>query len=284
VMDMSSKIVKVCILKLGCIGASPLLEYVLDERADRGDIEVRVLSVGAKMTEAHAEELVKKALAEDYDLYIIPSPNASLPGPTKVRNALGEKGKNVIVISDAPARRITKELEEKGFGYIIILADSMIGARRGFLDPVEMTLFNADVIKVLAATGVVRLLQVELDKVINSLKAGEKPSLPKIVVDKEVATKYAEYRNPYAKAKAMAAYEIAVKVADLTSEGCFKIKERDRYIPILAAAHEIMRYAAELADEAREIEKYGDTLVRTPHSSDGTILFKEKLMEEARGR
>lgn len=278
---MSGKIVKICVLKLGCVGSSPLLEYVLDERADREDIEVRVISVGSKMTETHATELAERALKEDCDLYIIPSPNASLPGPIKVREALREKGKNTIVLSDAPARRITKELDEKGIGYIIVLADSMIGARRGFLDPTEMVMYNVDVIKVLASTGVIRLLQLELDNVINALKRGEKPSLPRIVVDKEVAVKYAEFRNPYAKAKAMAAYEIAVKVADLTSEGCFKIKERDRYIPILAAAHEMMRYAAQLVDEAREIEKYGDTLIRTPHASDGSVLFKEKLMEEA---
>ncbi|MEM2137037.1 MAG: F420-dependent methylenetetrahydromethanopterin dehydrogenase, partial [Candidatus Methanomethylicia archaeon] len=228
-----------------------------------------------------ASELAEKALMEEYDFYLITSPNASLPGPTKVRNILVEKGRNVIVLSDAPARRITKDLDEKGVGYIIILADSMIGARRGFLDPVEMVAFNTDVIKVLANTGVVRLIQMELDKVINAVKMGEKPSLPRIVVDKETAVNYAEFRNPYAKAKAMAAYEIAVKVADLTTEGCFRVKEREKYIPILAAAHEMMRYAAKLVDEVREIEKYGDTLVRTPHASDGSILFKEKLMEEA---
>ncbi|MCS7096948.1 MAG: F420-dependent methylenetetrahydromethanopterin dehydrogenase [Candidatus Methanomethylicia archaeon] len=281
---MSEKVVKICILKLGCIGSAPLLEYVLDERADRTDIEVRVISVGAKMTETHAQELAERALKEECDLYIIPSPNASLPGPVKVREILREKGKSIIVVSDAPARRITKELDEKGIGYIIVLADSMIGARRGFLDPTEMVIFNADVIKVLASTGVIRLFQVELDKVINALKRGEKPSLPRIVVDKEVATMYAEFKNPYAKAKAMAAYEIAIKVADLTVEGCFKIKERERYLPILTAAHEIMRYASILVDEAREIEKYGDTLVRTPHASDGALLFKEKLMEEAHPR
>ncbi|MEM2809538.1 MAG: F420-dependent methylenetetrahydromethanopterin dehydrogenase, partial [Candidatus Methanomethylicia archaeon] len=148
---MSGKIVKICILKLGCVGSSPLLEYVLDERADREDIEVRVISVGSKMTETHATELAERALKEECDLYIIPSPNASLPGPSKVREILREKGKNIIVLSDAPARRITKELDDKGIGYIIVLADSMIGARRGFLDPTEMVMYNTDVIKVLAS-------------------------------------------------------------------------------------------------------------------------------------
>uniref|UniRef100_A0A7C5XLQ0 F420-dependent methylenetetrahydromethanopterin dehydrogenase n=1 Tax=Ignisphaera aggregans TaxID=334771 RepID=A0A7C5XLQ0_9CREN len=274
--------VKVCILKLGCIGSAPLLEYLLDERADRGDIEIRVISTGAKMyDEKYGLELAEKGLKEDCDIYIVVSPNATTPGPTKAREALREKGKHVIVISDAPTSKIVKDLDAKGFGYIIVLADSMIGARREFLDPIEMALFNSDLIRVLSVTGVYRLLQLEIDNVINQIKKGvESIQLPKIVVDKETIVKYAEFRNPYAKVKAMAAYEIARHVADLTVEGCFRIKEAERYIPIVAAAHEMMRYAALLADEAREIEKYGDTVVRTPHSVRGEVLYKEKIMEK----
>lgn len=278
---MLDKVIKICVLKMGCIASAPLLEYILDERADRKDIEVRVLSVGSKLApEDYGVELAEKGLREECDLYIVVSPNAALPGPTKAREVLREKGKSVIVISDAPAKKITKELDEKGFGYIIVLADSMIGARREFLDPVEMTIFNGDIIKVLAITGVYRLIQVEVGKVIDGLKRGEKPVLPRVVVDKEIAINAAQFKNAYAKAKAMAAYEVARKVADLTTEGCFVVKESERYIPIVAAAHEMMRYAALLADEAREIEKYGDTLVRTPHSTEGAILYKEKLMEK----
>ncbi|MEM1794413.1 MAG: F420-dependent methylenetetrahydromethanopterin dehydrogenase [Desulfurococcaceae archaeon] len=278
---MSGKVVKICVLKMGCIASAPLLEYILDERADRKDIEVRVLSVGSKLApENYGVELAEKGLREECDLYIVVSPNATLPGPTKAREVLRERGKSVIIISDAPTKKITKELDEKGFGYIIVLADSMIGARREFLDPVEMAIFNSDIIKVLAITGVYRLIQVELSKVIDGLKRGEKPAFPRIVVDKELAINAAQFKNAYAKAKAMAAYEVARKVADLTTEGCFVVKESERYIPIVAAAHEMMRYAALLADEAREIEKYGDTLVRTPHSTEGAILYKEKLMEK----
>ncbi|MEM1643246.1 MAG: F420-dependent methylenetetrahydromethanopterin dehydrogenase [Desulfurococcaceae archaeon] len=282
---MSGKVVKICVLKMGCIASAPLLEYILDERADRKDIEVRVLSVGSKLApENYGVELAEKGLREECDLYIVVSPNATLPGPTKAREVLRERGKSVIIISDAPTKKITKELDEKGFGYIIVLADSMIGARREFLDPVEMAIFNSDIIKVLAITGVYRLIQVELSKVIDGLKRGEKPAFPRIVVDKELAINAAQFKNAYAKAKAMAAYEVARKVADLTTEGCFVVKESERYIPIVAAAHEMMRYAALLADEAREIEKYGDTLVRTPHSTEGAILYKEKLMEKPQPR
>ncbi|MDH5795184.1 MAG: methylenetetrahydromethanopterin dehydrogenase, partial [Candidatus Bathyarchaeota archaeon] len=37
------EIVRVGVLKVGCIGTLPLLEFLLDERADRMDIDVRVL-------------------------------------------------------------------------------------------------------------------------------------------------------------------------------------------------------------------------------------------------
>ncbi len=277
--------VKICILKLGCIGTLPLLEFLLDERADREDLEVRVFGVGAKLAgEEYGAEVAEKGLKENCDLYIVVSPNAALPGPTKAREVLREAGKPIIVISDAPAKKITKDLEEKGIGYIIMLADAMIGARREFLDPTEMAIFNADIIKVLAATGAFRLVQKEISRVVEALKRGEKPELPKIVVNKEKAVEAGEFRNPYAKCKAMAAYEMARRVADLTTEGCFKVQEREKYIPIVAAAHEMMRKAAQLADEARELEKTNDTLVRTPHSKKGEVLFKEKLMEKPASR
>lgn len=277
------KVVKICVLKLGALGSSILLEYLLDERAERQDIEVRVYTTGAKMyAESYGAELAEKVAGEDYDLYIIVSPNATTPGPTKAREILRERGKRVIVISDAPTAKITSELAEKGFGYMIVLADSMIGARREFLDPVEMALFNSDVVKVLSITGAFRALHTEINKVIDAIKRGEEPELPKLVLNKENVVEYGKFKNPYAKVKAMAAYEVARRVADLTVEGCFKVKEWERYVPLVAAAHEMMRIAAQLADEAREIEKSNDTVVRTPHHPDGTILYKEKLIEKPR--
>ena len=38
--------------------------------------------------------------------------------------------------------------------------------------------------------------------------------------------------------------------------------------------------AAKLAEEAREIEKYSDSLVRKPHSKKGEPLTKTKLMQK----
>ncbi|MEM3737674.1 MAG: F420-dependent methylenetetrahydromethanopterin dehydrogenase [Candidatus Bathyarchaeia archaeon] len=272
--------VRVGLVKIGNIGSSPLLEALLDERADREDINVRVVSTGAKLDPAQAEEATQKLLEFKPDLLIAASPNATLPGPAKIREIAAKAGVPTIVISDSPSKKAMKQLAEGGFGYIIVEADAMIGARREFLDPVEMVLFNTDIMKVLAVTGVFRLLHREIDSVVESLKRGEKPALPQLVVDKEKAAAAAGFQNPYAQAKALAAYEISRRVADLDVEGCFVVQERERYIPIVAAAHEMMRLAARLADEAREIEKNQDTLLRTPHYKDGTLLLKRKLWEK----
>ncbi len=269
--------VKVGVLKMGAIGTALLVEYLLDERADRGDIEVRVVTSGAKMQPEEA--VVAEKLKEfDPDVVIVVSPNAALPGPKAARESFERKP--VIVISDAPAKKAKDEFEQKGFGYILVNADSMIGARREFLDPTEMALFNSDVVKVLAATGAFRLVQEAIDNVIEAIKRGETPELPKLVVTAERAVNAGNFSNPYAKAKAMAAYYIAEKVADIDVKGCFIEKDPNKYIPLVASAHEMMRVAAKLADEAREIEKGNDTVYRTPHSKEGAILKKSKLLEK----
>ena len=117
--------------------------------------------------------------------------------------------------------------------------------------------YNGNLIKVLATTGAFRKLQQELDKVIDQVKEGKKGAelvLPKLVVNSDNATK-GEFTNPYALAKARAAYEMAQSVANINVKGCFMTKAWEDYIPIVASAHEVMRQAAALCDEAREIEK-----------------------------
>ncbi len=266
--------VRVCFAKLGAIGSAVISEYLLDERADRQDLEVRVITSGSKMGETEAEEVAEKVLEFNPDIVIVASPNATLPGPKKLRETLKSAGKNVIVLSDAPAKKIIEELENEGFGYIIVTGDSMIGARREFLDPSEMALYNSDVIKVLSATGALRAIQLAIDRAIQN---GE---LPKLVIDAWKAVESCEFNNPYALAKAFAAYSIAEKVAAITTKACFVEKSAERYIPMVAAAHEMMRYAARLADEARELEKSCDSVLRTPHARDGKVLKKTKLMEK----
>ncbi|MEA2032770.1 MAG: F420-dependent methylenetetrahydromethanopterin dehydrogenase [Euryarchaeota archaeon] len=271
--------VKIGFVKLGNIGISRIVDLLLDERADREDIDVRVLGTGAKMTPENAAD-TPRLLDWDPDVVIITSPNAALPGPKSAREMVKEKGKPCIVISDAPAKKAVDKLKEGGFGYIIIPGDPMIGARREFLDPVEMSLFNADVLSVLSITGVAKLVQEEIDAVIEAIKKGEEVKVPQIIATAERAVERAKFSNPYAKAKAIAAYSMAEKVAELDVKGCFMMKNPGEYVPVVAAAHELLRAAAKLAFEAREVEKQTDSLVREPHSRAGEIMKKEKLMEK----
>ena len=273
------EIVKIGFVNLGNIGASRIVDLLLDERADREDINVRMLGTGAKMTPENAAD-TSRLLDWDPDLVVITSPNAALPGPKRAREMAKEKGKPCIVISDAPAMKAVDKLKEGGFGYILIPGDPMIGARREFLDPVEMSLFNADVLSVLSITGVAKLIQEEFDAVIEAIKKGEEVKLPQIIATAEKAVARAKFSNPYAKAKAIAAYSMTEKVAELDVKGCFMMKDPEKYVPVVAAAHELLREAAKLAFEAREMEKQTDSLVREPHSRTGEILNKKKLMEK----
>jgi len=271
--------VRVGIVKLGNLGTSRYIDLILDERADR-DVYVRAVGTGAKLGEPEAEEAVKEILTFKPQFVVVISPNATIPGPTKARDALKAAGIPTIVISDVPVMKIKDDLKAKGFGYFIVKADSMIGARRQFLDPTEMVLFNAEMTKVLTETGVVRLIQKEMDRVINEIAAGQAPVLPQIVVGADKCVPEAGYKNPYAKAKAFAAYAMAEKVGDLDLLGCFMQKEMDQYIITVCSAHELLRAAAKLCDEARELEKGMDSVVRTPHAADGKILNKTTLVSK----
>ena len=270
--------VKVTFLKIGYLGATNLIDALLDERASRRGLSVRVVSSGCKMDEEEAVDAARLAATVPSDLYVVVSPNAGLPGPTAAREILKETGKPIIVVSDEPSRKAAKKLAEQGIGYIVVYADPMIGARQGFLDPVEMALFNSDVIRVLAVTGVLRLIHSEIDRVIVQLENGEEPELPQVVVNKEAALKQSGLKNPYAYARAMASFEAARRVGALSTEGCFKVQERERYLPIVAAAHELMRQAALMADEAREVEKANDSVTRIVHFRSGALRKKTKLL------
>ena len=273
--------VRLGFLKVGNIATAPMVELLLDERAEREDMEVRVLTSGANMGSKQSEEVARNMLALKPQLVLVVSPNAATKGPTKAREVFSEAGIPTIVVSDGP-KKLLEELGEKGMGGIIIEADAMIGARREYLDPIEMAVFNADTIKVLSVTGVFNLVYNVIDDLIEQLKAGKKPELPLLNVTRKKAIKAAGFSNPYAEAKAAAAFEMARRVGNLTTEACFKEKDWEVYTALCAAAHELMRSAAILADEAREIEKFGDSVLRMPHFDDGSILKKRKLIEKPR--
>jgi len=250
---MSEKVLKIGILKNGTIGSSLLLAFLIDERAESTRINVYEVTSGAKM---HPPEMCTKTM-EDLlkwgpELIIMSSPNAALPGPKSARGMAGNIPS--IVISDAPAKKSVDEIKDKHMGYILINCDSMIGARRPFLDPIEMSIFNSDLLKVLAITGALQVITEELNKVIIDMLDGRTPTLPQIIVDSNIASEAAKFSNPYARAKAIAAFELAASVSKITGKACFQLKERSEYMPLLATAHEMMRTAALMCDEAREIE------------------------------
>lgn len=278
--ELPPQIKRVGIFKCGNIGTSPLLELLLDELADRKDIKVRIVSSGSKMALGDVEEALPKMMEFNSDLYILISPNTALPGPAKARDTFAALGKPGIVITDAPGKKVKADLEKQGLGYVIITGDPLIGARKEFLDPTEMALFNSNISKVLAATGVYRIVQAEIDKAIYAIEAGQVVPLPKLVIDITVLRDNSVFSNPYARAKAMAAYGMAEKLADINALACFVEKESEKYIPLVAAAHEIAQAAARLAEEAREIEKCNDTVLRKPHAKDGRLKNKTNLLAD----
>jgi methylenetetrahydromethanopterin dehydrogenase len=270
--------VKVGFVKMGNIGTSIVVDLLFDEIAQREDINTKTFSSGAKMgpKEAADTEHFKKW---NPDLLIMVSPNANAPGPVAAREIWSDVP--TIVISDGPTKKDDRQkLTDAGFGYIVLPVDPLIGAKRQYLDTVEMVNFNAEVNKTLALTGAIRLVQETIDGVIEQIKAGEAPSLPSILAKPDKCVEYGGFTNPYAKAKALAALHILTKVAEINFPACFMMKEIEQITLTAAAGHEAARTAAILADEAREIEKSNDTVSRKPHAKDGKILSKTKLYEK----
>jgi methylenetetrahydromethanopterin dehydrogenase len=274
------KVVNIGILKFGCIGTLPLLESIIDERATRTDIKVQVFGSGTKLGFDHCRRITEIAMNQNLDFLILVSPAQGSISLKKVRKIIGEKNFPAIIISDFSSKKAAKDIEKEGFGYIIVEADSMIGARREFLDPSEMIIYNSDLIKILAITGTLNLIVDKIDGIIKSIKNGKKPQLPFLIIDELKAVDAAEFLNPYAKAKAIAAYLLAKQVSKITTKACFKISDSETAVFLVSAAHEIMRVASKLVDEARELEKAGDSQFRKLHSKDGAFKTKRKLLEK----
>ena len=256
---------RVGIVKLGAIGSAVLLEYILDEIAMRTDIETVVIGTGSKIKPDVLSEI------KDFDLVIVTCPNAG----RLLKPEMLDLGTKTVVITDSAGKEWREEVENLGCGYIVVKADAMIGAKREFLDPTEMVLFNSDVLRVLAGTGVIRLIQLEINKAIRDEKY-----IPRVVVNSDRAIGFSGYMNPYAKAKAIAGFLIAEKVSEVTTKACFFEKDPEVFTTLCAVAHEMMRIAGSLVDDAREIEKGNDNVMRTPHTRDGRILRKLKLFEK----
>ncbi len=264
------------LLKTGNIATSTMVELLLDERADRKNFNVRVVSSGAKLREEDVDEIIHKLFQFDLDLIIFISPDLNTKGPKKACEILNQKKIPTIVISDFPSAKLTDKLDSLNLGYIIIKGDPLIGARREFLDPTEMAIFNSHCLQVLSVCGAFRKVHKAIDEIIYNIKS--KIELPKLILDTDEAIEEGGFKNPYAESKARAAYELAKLTEKLSSYACFRIHEKEDYIKTASCAHEVIKAAARLAEEAREIEKSNNSTLRTPHKKNGKIIEKRDLL------
>ena len=194
--------VNIGFIKMGNLGMSQVINLIQDEIAAREGITVRVFGTGAKMGPAEAAD-TESFKQWNADFVVIISPNAAAPGPTAAREVWRDVP--CIVVSDGPTKKEAREaFEQEGFGYIILPVDPLIGAKREFLDSVEMAAFNSDAMKVLSICGVVRLIQEELDKVTDQVasgKSGKELELPHIFAKPEKCVEHAGFRKSLCKGK-----------------------------------------------------------------------------------
>jgi len=178
-------LVRIGVLKIGCLGIGLIAEYIIDERAKREDIEVFVIGTGSKMHLNQCLNAATELAKQRLDVFLIISPNPGGEGPKSAIEHLGKSGVPTIILTNSASRKVTTEFESKGFGYMILEADAMIGAKREFLDANEVALFDGDVLKVLAITGAINIVVDALDRVIESVRIKEKPELPRIYANLE---------------------------------------------------------------------------------------------------
>ena len=77
-----SQIVRVGVLKAGCVGSLPLIEFLVDERADRTDVDVLVSGSGAKLGVEQCETTVKWLISQKPDFVVLIGPAQHTPGPS----------------------------------------------------------------------------------------------------------------------------------------------------------------------------------------------------------
>ena len=78
-------VVKIGIVKVGNIGTSVLIDMILDERADREDIDVRTISSGAKMGKNQMDDVLPKIDEYNPDVIIFISPDPGAKSPSSAR-------------------------------------------------------------------------------------------------------------------------------------------------------------------------------------------------------
>ena len=116
----------------------------------------------------------------------------------------------------------------------------------------------------------------ELDKVIDQVKAGKKGATWYSKVS-NLSLPRASFQHIYAKPVPPTR---SPGSCGRNVKGCFMTKEWEKYIPIVASAHEMMRQAMLLCDEARNLEKAVDGVIRKPHKKTGEIVSKTALISK----
>ncbi len=272
---------KITFLKIGNITLTTLVDIMIDERATRKDIDATVLSSSTKLSVEAAEKIIKLVDHVETELLVIVSPNANLDGPKRLIDEFAGKYPTLLV-SDAGDKETREQWREKGVGYLIAPFDPMIGAKKDFLDPAEMCLFNAHITAAFSSCGVFSYITYEIDKIIEQMNNGEEVKLPyKYLSSMEVAS-FLPYASEFSRAKAIAALEMLTQAGKINVKGCYVEKDREKSLLLLAAAHEMVRQTSLIADEIRENEKAVDKLVRYPHATDGKWLHKTQFFEESK--
>ena len=272
--------VKITFVKIGNITLTTLIDIMLDERASRTDIEGTVISSSTKMKLSAAERIVPLIDQVETDLMIMISPNASDEGPQSIITKYKNKYP-LIVVSDTANKEVRDKWKEDGIGYIIAPFDPMIGAKKDFLDTTEMCLYNGYIITAFSACGVFAYITALLDDVIRQLKEGKKPELPTRNMSSIGIVTSVNFSNEYSRPKALAVLNILTEAGELNVNGCFVEKDKEKSLIKVAGAHEMVRQAAILADEVRELEKTSNHLIKTPHGKEGELLHKIHFFDEA---
>ena len=109
-MEEPSVKVKIGVYKCGNVGTAPIFELLLDELAQRKDITVRTITTGAKMSLKDVKDVFPQILEFAPDLLVIISPNPAVSGPAAAREMAIQKGVNTVVMSDAVAKQMVKDL------------------------------------------------------------------------------------------------------------------------------------------------------------------------------
>ena len=112
---------------------------------------------------------------------------------------------------------------------------------------------------------------------IADVEAGKAPELPQIVIDTDVAVDAAGYENPYARPRPWLPCEIATKVADIDVKGRFMVQDPEKYIPIVASAHEMLQQQPDWQLKQEKSKRPMTVFSEHHHGKEGETSAKQIL-------